>query len=69
MSLFRTGSSSGEGRTFSDFDTGGRLTQIGLAGVVAVRSGKSLEWDGEQMRATNDPQGDRFIELVEAILA
>ena len=51
----------GEGRTFSDFDTGGRLTEIGLAGGVAVRSGKSREWDGEKMRATNDPEADRFI--------
>jgi predicted dehydrogenase len=51
----------GEGQTFSPFEFGGKLTEIGLAGVVAVRSGKSLEWDGEKMRATNDPQADRFI--------
>ena len=29
----------GEGRTFSDFDTGGKLTEIGLAGVVAIPHG------------------------------
>ena len=51
----------GEGRTFSDFETGGKLTEIGLAGVVAVRARKSLDWDGERMRATNDPAADRFI--------
>jgi hypothetical protein len=51
----------GEGRTFSDFEIGGKLTEIGLAGVVALRAGKSLEWDGEKMRATNAPEADRFI--------
>jgi hypothetical protein len=51
----------GDGKTFSDFDTGGKLTEIGLAGVVAVRAGKSLDWDGQAMRATNAPEADRFI--------
>lgn len=51
----------GTGRTFSDFDTAGKLTEIGLAGVVAVRAGKSLEWDGERMRARNAPEANRFI--------
>ncbi|MFN3649752.1 MAG: Gfo/Idh/MocA family protein [Armatimonadota bacterium] len=51
----------GEGKTFSDFETGGKLTEIGFAGVVAVRAGKSLDWDGEAMKATNDPDADRFI--------
>jgi predicted dehydrogenase len=51
----------GEGQTFSDFDVGGKLTEIGLAGVVAVRAGKSLDWDGEKMQATNAPEAARFI--------
>jgi predicted dehydrogenase len=51
----------GEGRTFSDFDVGGKLTEIGLAGVVAVRAGKSLDWDGEKMQATNAPEAAKFI--------
>jgi predicted dehydrogenase len=51
----------GEGKTYSDFETGGKLTEIGLAGVVAVRARKPLDWDGEKMRATNDPAADRFI--------
>jgi len=37
------------------------LTEIGLSGVVAVRAGKSLEWDGANMRATNAPEADKFI--------
>lgn len=51
----------GKGRTFSDFDTGGKLTEIGLSGVVAVRAARSLDWDGARMRATNDPGAARFI--------
>ncbi len=51
----------GKGRTFSDFDTGGHLTEIGLAGVVALRARKNLEWDGEHMRAQNAPEASRFV--------
>ena len=51
----------GQGKTFSDFDIGGKLTEIGLAGVVAIRTGKSLDWDGEKMQATNAPEAARFV--------
>lgn len=51
----------GEGKTFSDFDIGGKLTEIGLAGIVGLRSGKSLDWDGEKMTATNAPEAARFV--------
>ena len=48
-------------RPLSDFDIGGKLTEIGLAGVVGVRAGKSLDWDGEKMEATNAPEASRFV--------
>jgi len=51
----------GQGKTFSDFDIGGKLTEIGLAGVVAIRTGKSLDWDGEKMQATNAPEAAKFV--------
>ena len=51
----------GKGRTFSDFDTGGKLTEIVLAGVVAIRTGKSLDWDGEKMQAANAPEAAKFV--------
>jgi len=51
----------GQGKTFSDFDIGGKLTEIGLAGVVGVRAGQSLDWDGEKMEATNVPDAARFV--------
>ena len=51
----------GQGKTFSDFDIGGKLTEIGLAGVLGLRAGKSLDWDGVKMQATNAPQAARFV--------
>lgn len=51
----------GKGKTFSDFDIGGKLTEIGLAGVVGIRTGKTLDWDGEKMEAKNAPEAARFI--------
>ncbi len=53
----------GEGQveTFSDFEVGGKLTEIGLAGVVGVRARQSLDWDGEKMEATNVPEAARFV--------
>ncbi len=51
----------GEGRPSSDFDLGGKLTEIGLAGVLAIRTGRSLDWDGESMQAINAPEADHLI--------
>jgi predicted dehydrogenase len=51
----------GQGKTFSDFEIGGKLTEIGLAGVVGIRTGRSLDWDGEKMEATNAPEAARFV--------
>ena len=51
----------GKGKTFSDFDTGGKLTEIGLSGIVGVRTGKSLQWDGEKMEAVGAPEAAKFI--------
>jgi predicted dehydrogenase len=51
----------GKGKTFSDFDIGGKLTEIGLSGVLGIRVGKSLDWDGEKMEAKNAPEAARFV--------
>lgn len=51
----------GQAKTFSDFDLGGKLTEIGLAGVLALRAGKNIEWDGERMQAKNAPETTRWI--------
>ena len=47
--------------TFSNFETGGKLTEIALSGVIAAKVGKPIEWDGEAMRAKNAPEADKFV--------
>ena len=36
-------------KVYSDFDFGGHLTEIGLAGIVALRLGHAIDWDGKKM--------------------
>lgn len=48
--------------TFSNFELGGQLTETVLSGVVALRAGKKLQWDGPGMRALNAPEAASFIQ-------
>ena len=52
----------GNGTTFSNFENGGLLTEIGLAGVLALRAGRRIEWDGVNMKVHGMPEADRFIQ-------
>ena len=45
----------------SQFDYSALLTEMILLGNVAVRVGKKIEWDAENMRATNAPEADQYI--------
>ena len=51
----------GEGKTFSDFDYAGPMTEAVLLGNVALRTGKRIEWDAENLRVTNAPEAAQFI--------
>jgi hypothetical protein len=46
---------------YSRFAVGGQLAEIMLLGCVALRTGKTIDWDGEKMRAKNCPEADKFI--------
>jgi predicted dehydrogenase len=46
---------------YSRFAIGAQLTEIMLLGCVSLRTGKKLEWDGPNMRATNCPEAAPFI--------
>jgi len=46
---------------YSNFDIAAYLTEIILLGCVALRTGKKLEWDGPNMRATNAPEASQFV--------
>lgn len=42
-----------QGATSCDFSYGAKLTEICLLGNIAIRSGQTIQWNHEQMRATN----------------
>ena len=48
-------------KVFSDFDFGGHLTEIGLAGVLALRLQKNIAWDGAKLQVPGMPEADRLI--------
>jgi len=45
----------------SNFDNAARLTEIVLLGVVALRAGAAINWDGPGMRAANTPRAEPYI--------
>jgi len=49
---------------YSNFDIAAYLTEIILLGCVAMRTGKKLQWDGPNMRATNAPEAMQFVKRV-----
>jgi predicted dehydrogenase len=44
-----------------EFDYSGPLSEAVLLGAVAYRTGKTLEWDAKNLKATNAPEADQFI--------
>ena len=47
--------------TMANFEYAGRLTEAFLVGNVALRVGKTLDWDGQRMIARNCPEAERLI--------
>lgn len=45
----------------SNFDYASRLTEVALLGVLALRFGGIVEWDSDNMKATNRPELNAFI--------
>jgi len=52
----------GKGTTFADFEHGGHLTEIGLAGIVALKLQRDIEWDGENMKVPGEPAAAELID-------
>ncbi len=46
---------------YSNFDFAGLLTETILLGNVAMRAGKKLDWDAENMKFTNAPDAEKFL--------
>lgn len=47
--------------TLCNFDYSGALVEHNLLGTVAFRTGKKLQWDPENLKATNCPEANQFI--------
>ncbi|MHC1766842.1 MAG: Gfo/Idh/MocA family protein [Verrucomicrobiia bacterium] len=45
----------------ASFEYGARLTEIALLGIVALRTGKTLHWNGPKMKADNAPEAEPLI--------
>jgi len=45
----------------ANFDHSGPMTEVILLGNVALRTGKKLQWDGRNMKATNCPEAEEYI--------
>jgi len=52
----------GKGKTYSPFEFGAHVTEIGCAGVVALRMQKNIEWDGKAMKVKGAPEADALID-------
>ena len=53
----------GHGTAGSNFpDHAGPLTEVVLLGNLAVRTGQAIDWDAEQMRVSNVPEANAFLD-------
>jgi len=51
----------GKGTTLSPFSYASVLTESLLLGNVALRAGKTIQWDRDGMRAIGCPEADPFV--------
>jgi hypothetical protein len=49
------------GPTTCNFDYSGALTEAVLLGIVAYRSGETVQWDGANLRVTNSAKAQEWI--------
>lgn len=48
-------------RAMSNFDYAGPLNEAVLLGNVAIRTGKKLIWDAENMKISNIPEANQYL--------
>lgn len=51
----------GKGKTFSPFEFGGHVTEIGASGLIALRLGRDIDWDGAAMKADGAPEAAALV--------
>lgn len=52
----------GDAKTYSPFEIGARITEVGMLGVLALRMQKPILWDAENRRATGLPEANAIID-------
>ena len=52
----------GKTQASSPFEYAAKLTEVMLLGVVSLRAGKKLEYDGANMRVTNDDAANQYLQ-------
>jgi predicted dehydrogenase len=52
----------GDKKTLCNFDYAGAMIEHNLLALVAYRAGKKLEWDSANLKATNCPEAEQFIQ-------
>jgi hypothetical protein len=64
MTDFLTACREGKTETAAPFDYGARLTEFTLLGNLAQHAGagKKLEWDGPNMKVTNLPELNQWLQ-------
>ncbi len=45
----------------SNFDYAGSLNEVAMLGNIAIRMGKRLYWDAENMKITNEPDANQYL--------
>lgn len=53
----------GEGKTFQGFDTAACVAEIAMVGMVAMRLGKSIEWDSEALKVKGVDEAEPLVHL------
>ena len=49
-------------KALADFEYSARLTEFVMLGVLALRVGKTIEWDAAKMKVTNIPDANAFVD-------
>jgi hypothetical protein len=44
-----------------DIETGHRSTNLSLLGMISLKTGRSLQWDGEKELIVNDPEASKLL--------
>lgn len=52
----------GDAKSYSPFEIGARITEVGMLGVLALRMQKPVVWDAENRRAVGMPEADDIID-------